>query len=148
MNVSRARNRLEAFAAGCLASAGSGSVTALQRSQVLMWWLVFRAVVIGGTVVVVSEMAARFPRMGALVLTLPIVSVTALVVTWTKTHDTFTIARLAKETLVLVPLGLPLFIPLAFADRWGLGFWQALAAGVLLASILVGLWFRFGPTVT
>ena len=113
-----------------------------------MWWLAFRAVVIGATVVIVSELAARFPRVGALVLTLPIVSVTALMVTWTKTHDTFTIARLAKETLVLVPLGLPLFIPLAFAERWGLGFWQALAAGVVLAFILISLWFQFGPTIT
>ena len=40
--------------------------------------------------------------------------------------------RLARETLVLVPLGLPFFIPLAFASRLGLGFWPALGAGIVL----------------
>ena len=112
-----------------------------------MWWFAFRAIVIGGTVVIVSELAARSPRVGALILTLPIVSLTALVVTWTKTHDALTIARLAKETLVLVPLGLPLFVPLVFADRWGLNFWQALAVGILAASVLITVWFRFGPNL-
>ena len=29
--------------------------------------------------------------------------------------------------LILVPLGLPFFVALAFADRFGLGFWIAMA---------------------
>jgi len=47
--------------------------------------------------------------------------------------------------LVLVPLGLPLFIPIAFSERIGLGFWSSLVAGVVLASATIGIWFWLGP---
>ena len=53
------------------------------------------------------------------------------------------ISRLARETPV--PLGLPFFVPLAYADRLGLSFRPAFAAGLVLASAVIGLWFRFGP---
>jgi len=49
------------------------------------------------------------------------------------------------ETLVLVPLGLPFFLPLAFADRLGLNFWPAFGIGMLLASCTVGTWLWLGP---
>jgi hypothetical protein len=37
-------------------------------------------------------------------------------------------------------LGLPFFIPLAFADRLGLNFWSAFGAGLVLASLTIGTW--------
>jgi len=46
---------------------------------------------------------------------------------------------------VLVPLGLPFFVPLAWAGRLELNFWAAFALGLLLASISVGLWLWLGP---
>lgn len=52
---------------------------------------------------------------------------------------------MSRETLVLVPLGLPLFVPLAFADRLGIGFWTALIAGILMASGTIGLWMWWNP---
>lgn len=107
-----------------------------------MWW---RAVIAGLIVAGVSELADRFPRLGALLLTLPIVSIVAFIAVWQKEQDTSTISRLARETLVLVPLGLPFFVPLAFSQRLGLGFWSAFAAGVVLASVTIGLWFWLGP---
>jgi hypothetical protein len=106
---------------------------------------IIKALVAGAIVVAVSQISARYPRAGALLLTLPIVSIIALVATWLNGRDAAVIARLSKETLVLVPLGLPLFIPLAMADR--LGFWVALTAGILLASATIGLCLRFGPTL-
>ena len=107
-----------------------------------MWW---RAIIVGLVVAGVTELADRFPRLGALLLTLPIVSIVALVAVWNKEQDLTTVSRLARETLVLVPLGLPLFIPIAFSVRIGLGFWSSLAAGVVLASATIGLWFWLGP---
>jgi hypothetical protein len=44
-----------------------------------------------------------------------------------------------------VPLGLPFFVPLAFADRFGLSFWSAMGFGLLLASVTIGLWIAYGP---
>lgn len=110
-----------------------------------MLWTVVRAAIAGTIVVLVSTISQRFPRLGALLLTLPIVSIIAFVMLWTRSHDLEGVSRLARETLVLVPLGLPFFIPLAFAERLGLGFWVAAAAGLVLASSLIGLWLAFGP---
>jgi hypothetical protein len=103
-----------------------------------------RAVVAAVVVAAVSELAARFPRLGALLLTLPVVSIVAFVAVWQKEQQLSTVSRLARETLVLVPLGLPFFVPLALSERLGLGFWTAFAAGVVLASMTIGLWFWFG----
>lgn len=54
-------------------------------------------------------------------------------------HDLKAISTLARDTLVLVPLGLPFFVPIALAPRLGLGFWPALLGGILLASIIGAL---------
>ena len=67
--------------------------------------------------------------------------------TWNKEGEMSTITRLARETLVLVPLGLPFFIPFALANRTGLTFWPSFLVGLLLASVTIGLWFGFGPRV-
>ena|SRR6266545_929950 len=110
-----------------------------------MWMLLVRGIIAGLTVVVVTVVAQRSPRVGALVLTLPIVSIITFISLWQRQHDLPTVARLSRETLILVPLGLPFFIPLAFAQRLGLGFWAAFAAGIVVASICVGLWMWLGP---
>ncbi|MHC4879853.1 MAG: hypothetical protein ACYTGL_25655 [Planctomycetota bacterium] len=107
--------------------------------------MLWRAVIAGLVVAGVSELADRHPRLGALLLTLPIVSIVAFIAVWQKEQDVSTINRLARETLVLVPLGLPFFIPLAFSQRLGLNFWSAFAAGIVLAALTIGAWFQFGP---
>lgn len=104
-----------------------------------------KALIAGAIIVAVSQISARSPRAGALLLTLPIVTILALLATWFQQRDLAVVSRLSRETLVLVPLGLPLFIPLAMADR--LGFWFALAAGIALASATIGLWLWFGPSL-
>lgn len=107
--------------------------------------LLLRFVIAGSVVVGVTELSRRSPRIGALLLTLPITSIVAFVATWRKSHDLAHISLLARETLILVPLGLPFFVPLAFAERWGLGFWSAFGLGLLLASATIGLWMWLGP---
>lgn len=111
-----------------------------------MIWTLVKAIISAAVIVAVAEVSGRIPRLGALLLTLPIVSILAFIMTWTKEGEMTTISQLARETLVLVPLGLPFFIPFALANRTGLSFWPTFAVGVLLASITIGLWFRFGPS--
>ncbi|QDT33934.1 hypothetical protein [Thalassoglobus polymorphus] len=110
-----------------------------------MWW---RAIVAGLVVAGVSQLADRYPRLGALLLTLPIVSIVAFIAVWHKEQELTTVSKLARETLVLVPLGLPFFIPIAFSERLGIGFWTSFIAGVALASATIGLWFWLGPQPT
>ena len=107
-----------------------------------MWW---RAIISGLLIAAVSEVADRYPRLGAFLLTLPVVSLIGFIMVWQKEQDLSTISRLARETLILVPLGLPFFVPLAFSQRLGLSFWSSFLSGFVLASITIGLWFAFGP---
>jgi hypothetical protein len=46
---------------------------------------------------------------------------------------------MARDMVILVPLGLPFFVPLAFAERLGLVIWAAMSLGLLLESVTVGL---------
>ena len=110
--------------------------------QMFLVRTVIAAVIIGA----VSEIAHRSPRVGAVLLTLPVVSIIAILMTWFRDHDLQNLSQLSRETLILVPLGLTFFIPLAFADRLGLNFWSALGAGLILATMTIGIWLMLGPS--
>jgi hypothetical protein len=104
-----------------------------------------RLLLVSAIVVAVADLSKRYPRIGAILLSLPIVSILAMLLSWFQHHDLPAISRLARETLVLAPLGLPFFVPLAFAQRLGLDFWSSLVIGLLLASLTIGSWLRFAP---
>jgi hypothetical protein len=106
-------------------------------------WNIVRICVVATTVVAVAELSKRYPRSGAILLSLPIVSILAIVLSWFQHRDLAVISRLSRETLILVPLGLPFFLPFVFASRLGLTFWPALAAGVALATLTIGAWLAF-----
>ena len=108
-------------------------------------WGIVRWILASITLAVVTQVAQKNPRLGAFILTLPILSIIAIVLQWQQSQDLATTSKFARETLVLVPLGLPFFIPLAFADRLGLNFWPAFGLGMVLASCTVGAWLWFGP---
>ena len=107
--------------------------------------VILRIVMPAAIIFAVSEVSRRSPRLAAILLTLPLVSILAFAASWSKDHDLRSISQMAKETLILVPLGLPFFLPLAFADRLGLSFWSAMLAGLILASITIGAWLAYGP---
>jgi hypothetical protein len=110
------------------------------------WWgNLLRVAIAASVVVAVAEVSRRYPRAGALLLSLPLVSVLAFLFAWFQHRDLPAISKLARETLVLVPLGLPFFVPLAFADRLGLTFWPAVAAGLVLASLTIVAWLLLAP---
>ena len=111
-----------------------------------MWWIIIKTAIAAAIIVAVSEVSHRQPRLGAFLLTLPIVSLIALVMSWQQHRDLPAISRLARETLVLVPLGLPFFVPLAFAQRFGLDFWPAFVIGLALAMATMGVWLWLTPT--
>jgi hypothetical protein len=48
---------------------------------------------------------------------LPLISILAFTVSWCQHHDLAVISMFAKETLILMVLGLPLFLPLIFASN-------------------------------
>jgi hypothetical protein len=111
-----------------------------------VFWNIARVAIAAVTIVAVAELSKRFPRYGALLLSLPIVSVLAFIMSWFQYHDLPAISKLAKETLILVLLGLPFFVPLMFSSQLGLGFWASLGLGILLASLAVGVWLVICPS--
>ncbi len=111
-----------------------------------MWMMIVKGLIAGAIVVSVSEVAGKYPKVGGLILTLPLTSIMAFLVLWRKEGDIQPISVLAGQTLVLVPLGLAFFVPLAFAKQWNLGFWEAFGMGVGLALVIIAIWFRWGPT--
>ena len=111
----------------------------------IMFSLLLRVVIPVVMILAVSEVSRKSPRLGALLLTLPLVSILAFGAAWSRDHDVKSLSQMARATLILVPLGLPFFVPLAFAERLGLGFWNAIIFGLILASTTIGLWLAYGP---
>jgi hypothetical protein len=108
-------------------------------------WNSVRVVVVAVVVVAVAEVSRRYPRVGAVLLSLPLVSLLAFLASWFQHHDLQAITKLSRETLVLVPLGLPFFVPLALAPRLGWGFWPCFGAGIALATLTILAWLAWGP---
>jgi hypothetical protein len=96
----------------------------------------------GVVVVAVSEVARRYPRVADVILAVPLVVFAVYAVMYLRTPDLAPISRMARQMLILVPLGLTFFVPLAFADRLHLTFWPAFAIGLSLvtATVAAYLW--------
>ncbi|KYP91696.1 hypothetical protein WB91_04055 [bacteria symbiont BFo1 of Frankliniella occidentalis] len=100
-----------------------------------MVWLIVKYMVTAGVVVLVSEVAKRSDRFGALLAALPLVTV--LVLVWMKLEGQTQekIASHAWYTFWYVVPTLPMFIcfPLMF-QRWG--FWIALLASCMMTVVI------------
>ena len=100
-------------------------------------------VIAGFVVVAVSEVARRYPRVADVILAVPLVVFAVYAVMYLRAPDLAPISKMARQMLVLVPLSLPFFVPLAFADRFHLTFWPAFAVGLALVTVTASsyLWF-------
>lgn len=113
-----------------------------------MWFALFKALLSGAIVSAVSEVTKRSPAFGALVASLPIVSVLAMVWIWVETKDTARIADHSETTFWLVLPSLPMFLILPALLRNGVHFFIALGAScivtIILYSIMVWTLKKFG----
>ena len=109
-------------------------------------WAIARVVIAAVIIAAVGELSKRYPRYGAVLLSLPVVSILAFTFSWFQHRDLPAISKLARDTLVLVPLGLPFFVPFVLAQRLGLGFWTCLASGTFLATTTIVVYLAFWPS--
>jgi hypothetical protein len=113
-----------------------------------MWYLVVKSLLSGVIVMAVSEIARRSPSLGALVASLPLVSVLAMIWLWEETRDGERLALHAGSTFWMVLPSLPMFLVLPALIRHGVGFYIALSMCCALTSILyvIMAWLlnRFG----
>ncbi len=110
-----------------------------------IWQFIGKGLVAGFVVVSVAEVSRRFPRLGALILTLPIVIPAVFVLMYLRSRQLAPISRMSREILMLIPLGLPFFVPLALAEKWGWSFWTAFGGGIGLVTLTIGLYLWATP---
>lgn len=101
-----------------------------------MWYLIFKSLLSGIIVMAASEVAKRYPALGALIVSLPMVSLLAIVWLWMDTRDTQRIADHSEATFWYVLPTLPMFLALPMMLRSGLNFWFALAISCALTAAL------------
>jgi hypothetical protein len=108
-------------------------------------YLAAKTALSGIVIAIASEVARRWPGWGALIVSLPLVSVLAMLWLWRDTHDPVRLASHAQSTFWFVLPSLPMFLLIPAMLRQGLSFWVALAAGCILTMALYSLMIWAGP---
>ena len=101
-----------------------------------MLYIAMKALLSGVIIAIVSEIAKRSPGIGALILSLPLISILAFIWLWRDTADKEGIAALAQSTFWFVLPTLPMFLVLPALLRGGAGFWAALGLSCLMTMLL------------
>lgn len=102
-----------------------------------MAYLAIKALLSGMIIAIVSEVARRQPGFGALIASLPLVSILGMIWLWRDTADSGRLAAHAEATFWFVLPSLPMFLLVPALLRRGVPFWPALVGGCLLT---VGLY--------
>lgn len=101
-----------------------------------MWYLVLKAALSGAIVAVASEVARRWPGFGALIASLPLVSVLGMIWLWHDRPDAANMVAHAQATFWFVLPSLPMFLAIPMLLQRGIGFWPALGMGCALTVAL------------
>ena len=102
-----------------------------------MLYLIIKAAISGVIIATVSEVARRSPGFGALIASLPLISVLGMMWLWRDTHDPARMASHAGATFWYVLPSLPMFLLIPAMLRRGVPFWAALGLGCV---VTVGLY--------
>lgn len=110
-----------------------------------MLYLAVKALISGIIIAAVSEIAKRSPGFGALVASLPLVSILGMIWLWRDMHDPIGMAAHAKATFWFVLPSLPMFLLMPALLGRGWPFWMALLAGCALTVVLYLIMIWLGP---
>ncbi len=110
-----------------------------------MLYLFLKAALSGIIIAAVSEIAKRWPGFGALVASLPLISILGMLWLWKDTHDTGRMASHVEATFWYVIPSLPMFLLVPVLLRKGMGFYPSLAAGCILTIVLYTAMTMIGP---
>ena len=112
-----------------------------------MWSFVAKALLAGVIIAAIAEVGRRLPAMGALIASLPLVSILGMIFLWHARPDPENMAIHAQSTFWFVLPSLPMFLLMPVMLRQGYGFWTALGAGCALTVALYLSMVYFGPRV-
>ena len=98
--------------------------------------LVIRAALSGLIIALISLAARRSPAVGALIASLPLLSLLAMIWLWLDKRDAVLLAAQSEATFWYVLPSLPMFLLIPWMLRTGISFWATLAAGCVLTILL------------
>ena len=101
-----------------------------------MLYLVIKAALSGIIIAIVSEVAKRNPGFGALIASLPLISVLGMIWLWRDKPDVANMAAHVEATFWFVLPSLPMFLAVPWLLRHGVSFWVALGLGCVLTVAL------------
>ena len=110
-----------------------------------MLYLAIKAAISGVIVAIVSEVAKRYPGFGALIASLPLVSVLGMIWLWRCKPDVPNMASHVEATFWFVLPSLPMFLLIPWLLKNGVTFWISLAIGCALTIALYLLMTWIGP---
>jgi hypothetical protein len=110
-----------------------------------MLYLILKAAISGLIVAAVSEIAKRWPGFGALVASLPLVSILGMLWLWHDKPDTENMANHVQATFWYVLPSLPMFLLVPVLLRRGIGFYPSLVSGCVLTVALYLAMTLAGP---
>lgn len=112
-----------------------------------MTYLLVKALISGALVAVISGIAKRNPGFGALIASLPLISLLGMIWLWHDTHDPVRMAAHAEATFWFVLPSLPMFLIIPAMLRHGSSFWSALVAGCAATVALYLMMTWLGPRI-
>lgn len=110
-----------------------------------MIYLFVKAALSGIIIAIVSEVAKRNPGFGALIASLPLVSVLGIIWLWRDKPDVPNMAAHVESTFWFVLPSLPMFLVMPWLLRNGIGFWPSLVMGCVLTILLYLMMTWAGP---
>jgi hypothetical protein len=110
-----------------------------------MLYLILKAAISGVLIAIASTLAKRYPGFGALIASLPLVSVLGMIWLWSEKPDARNMAAHSAATFWYVIPSLPMFLLIPALLRHGVGFWAALLCGCVLTVVLYAAMTWVGP---
>jgi hypothetical protein len=110
-----------------------------------MSYLLIKAAISGILIAVISEIARRSPGFGALIASLPLVSIMGAMWLWRDRPDPANMAHHLQATFWYVLPSLPMFLLVPMLLTRGWNFWTALIAGCVLTVVLYFAMLAIGP---
>lgn len=98
--------------------------------------LALRALISGIIIAIVSVVSRRYPGLGALIASLPLISVMGMIWLWNDKPDVANMASHSEATFYYVIPSLPMFLLIPALLRRGVPFFPALIAGCVLTILL------------
>ncbi len=99
-------------------------------------FFILKTVLSGLLIALISTIARRYPALGALVASLPLISVFGMIWLWQETHDPVKMEAHVSATFFYVIPSLPMFLLIPWMMRQNIPFWTALLIGCAVTVVL------------